>query len=130
MAPGVLSVLACVGALLPPSGVPRGTSHHVRSSWPALDDRRDAQTLRREALRVFERLDVNRDGWVCLDDLQCLVQYEPRLLRKILYKLDTNFDGCIDLEEFVTGYIQHPTLRTAPGFGGTIEQDDRNPERG
>ena len=90
----------------------------MTSSWPALDDHRDPSELRAEAKRVFDRINTSGSGLITMEEMLTM-RYPGTLIRKIFYTMDTNFDGRIDEHEFMTAYMVHPTLRTAPGFGGT-----------
>lgn len=100
----------------------------MKSSWPALEDGRSREILYDEATKVFTKLDCDGNGLVCMEDLFTL-QYPKTLIRKNFYKIDTNYDGYIDIDEFKDAYVTYPSLRTAPVFGGDFKYNQYGPHK-
>ena len=98
----------------------------ARSSWEALDDPTiPLGVLEQDALVVFNMLDENGDGSITQTEMSARLSacnYGADRIELVFGKIDTNNDGKITQDEWQAAYLKHPTLRTAPGLGGSLEE--------
>ena len=78
--------------------------------------------LEADADEIFGRLDVDADGSVTRKELEEYLcdgcGYDSELATSMLKALDFDASGAIDQDEFRSGFLKHPAMRTAPGLGG------------
>jgi len=96
----------------------------ARSSWDALDDGAPLGLLEKDALAVFNILDEDSDGAITRSELSARLlswNYGADRIELVFGKIDTDNDGKITQDEWQAAYVKHPTLRTAPGLGGSLK---------
>eukprot|EP00316_Scyphosphaera_apsteinii_P003458 CAMPEP_0119331664 /NCGR_PEP_ID=MMETSP1333-20130426/81049_1 /TAXON_ID=418940 /ORGANISM="Scyphosphaera apsteinii, Strain RCC1455" /LENGTH=104 /DNA_ID=CAMNT_0007341323 /DNA_START=196 /DNA_END=510 /DNA_ORIENTATION=+ len=96
-----------------------------RSIWSAMDDGRSTDELHAEADRLFQKLDLDGDGSVSIDEMRANLiglGYKAELIEKVFTAVDTDNTGTISEDELRIAYVRYATLRTAPGLGGAVRE--------
>ncbi|XP_052250779.1 uncharacterized protein LOC127857993 isoform X2 [Dreissena polymorpha] len=86
--------------------------------------RKDPATERLELIEAFRHFDKDRSGTIEKSELRRFLlskdmafnSGDHRLLDKLLSKVDTNGDGKIDIEEFVTMMMEKPDMAKLKKF--------------
>jgi len=98
---------------------------NVRSSWAAMDDGAPLGLLEKDGEIVFSMLDEDGSGSITRAEMSARLLacgYTEERVEKVFGKIDSNGDGEISTEEWKAAYIKYPTLRTAPGLGGSLKE--------
>jgi len=83
--------------------------------------------LATQARTVFDELDINKKGWLTIDDIKkaCMEKGESDLAELLIEHLDSDKDGIINFEEFQACFIMLPPKVTVQSkFAAHDEEGD------
>ena len=92
---------------------------------PAFDNGTPLGLLEKDAAVVFGMLDEDSDGGITRAEMSAKLSacgYTEERIEIVFGKIDLNADNVISADEFNAAYIKFPTLRTAPGLGGSLQE--------